>query len=326
MQDRRHRATLRTPLHGQGSMLLRERRPSSTEPDDDNPFAPPPADRPEQPWRPRQPQHPAGGDGNGGGSGSGEGDGGDGSSPSDSSSHGRGGQWSPVQPGRHDGGFGGGPQRPAGGPDDPGNGRNGGQGGPGPSLRWDPKDPAQRRARYALLAGMWAFFFALFNLPEIGLLLGALAVYWGVSALRAKPQTGSGAHRGAASSTAPQQAAPPMPPTPPPPADGRQPSPDVPPAPTAPPAPGGQPGPYGGPYTGPYAGASAASSKQQITAAVSGLVTAGLALLIVILTFSAQLVYRDYYTCVNDALTKQGQIACNKKLPHSLVPVLGTKK
>ncbi|MFJ5289800.1 hypothetical protein [Streptomyces sp. NPDC088348] len=315
MQDRRHRATLRTPPHGQGSLLLRERRPSSTEPDDDNPFAPPPPDRPEQPWRPRQPQHAAGSDGNGGepgeGSGDGSGDGNDGDDSSSPSSPGRGSQWSPVQPGRHDGGFGGGPQRPTGGPNDPGNGRNGGQGGPGPGLRWDPKDPAQRRARYALLAGMWAFFFALFALPEIGLLLGALALYWGISALRAKPQPDSGGSKGAASRTAaPQHPAAPT--------DGPPPGPDVPPAPTAPPAPG--------PYTGPYAGATAASSKQQITAAVSGMVTAGLALLIVILTFSAQLVYRDYYTCVNDALTKQGQIACNKKLPNSLVPLLGTKK
>ncbi|NDZ80316.1 hypothetical protein G3I19_17650 [Streptomyces sp. SID10853] len=316
MQDRRHRATLRTQPYGQGSLLLRERRPSSTEPDDDNPFAPPPADRPEQPWQPRHPQHPAGGEGSGGGDGSSDGGEGDGSSP------GRGSQWSPVQPGRHDGGFGAGPQRPAGGPNDPGNGRNGGQGGPGPTLRWDPKDPAQRRARYALLAGMWAFFFALFNLPEIGLLLGALAVYWGVSALRAKPQPDSGAAKGStASGTSEPPASPTSPssPTSPTsPTDGPPPGPGVPPAPTAPPAPG--------PYAGPYAGATAASSKQQITAAVSGLVTAGLALLIVILTFSAQLVYRDYYTCVDDALTKQGQIACNTKLPHSLVPVLGTKK
>ncbi|WP_328319193.1 hypothetical protein [Streptomyces sp. NBC_00388] len=320
MQDRRHRATLRTPLSGQGSLLLRERRPSSTEPDDDNPFAAPPADRPEQPWRPRQPQRPAGSDDDGDGESGGSGD----DSSGSPSSHGRGSQWSPVQPGRHDGRFGGGPQRPAGGPNDPGNGRNGGQGGSGPSLRWDPKDPAQRRARYALLAGMWAFFFALFNLPEIGLLLGALAVYWGVSALRAKPQsqsqsqsqspTQSQTQPGSRDADGPRtETQPPVAPT-----DGPPPGPGVPPAPTAPPAPG--------PYAGSYAGAPAGASKQQITAAVSGLVTAGLALVIVVLTFSAQLAYRDYYTCVNDALTKQGQIACNKKLPHSLVPVLGTKE
>ncbi|WP_432445662.1 hypothetical protein [Streptomyces rapamycinicus] len=62
-----------------------------------------------------------------------------------------------------------------------------GPGGPG-GPRWDPNDPAQRRARYALLSGMWAFFFALFSLPQIALLLGVLALYWGISSLRAKPR------------------------------------------------------------------------------------------------------------------------------------------
>ena len=35
---------------------------------------------------------------------------------------------------------------------------------------------------------MWAFFFALFSWPYVALLLGALALYWGISSLRAKPQ------------------------------------------------------------------------------------------------------------------------------------------
>jgi hypothetical protein len=52
-------------------------------------------------------------------------------------------------------------------------------------MRWDPTDPAQRRARYALLSGMWAFFFVLFGWSYVALLLGALALYWGISALRA---------------------------------------------------------------------------------------------------------------------------------------------
>jgi len=38
---------------------------------------------------------------------------------------------------------------------------------------------------------MWAFFFVLFDFPEIALLLGALAVYWSISALRAKPKDAS---------------------------------------------------------------------------------------------------------------------------------------
>ncbi|MFI6939363.1 hypothetical protein ACIBI4_08840 [Streptomyces sp. NPDC050418] len=205
---------------------------SDTKKDEDNPFAPPPEGAPEQPWRPRQPES----DGNG--------EGGDGSGPG----------WSPRQPGRSSGGFG---QRP-----------NQGEGGPeGPmrGMRWDPTDPAQRRARYALLGGMWAFFFGLFGWPYVALLLGALAVHWGVSALRAKPRTPD-----------PTQPAPP-----------------------------------------------AADGKPQKTAAVSGLVTAGLALLIVALTFTAQLVYRDYYTCERDANTHAAQQQCEELLPSQLRPLLG---
>ncbi|KOG88527.1 membrane protein, partial [Streptomyces varsoviensis] len=96
--------------------------------------------------------------------------------------------------GRQGGGFGGSPQqRPGGGPE--GSGGPGNQGGPGGGpggLRWDPTDPAQRRARYSLLAGMWAFFFALFSIPQVALLLGALSVYWAISSLRAKPKSPAG--------------------------------------------------------------------------------------------------------------------------------------
>ncbi|MET9493207.1 hypothetical protein [Streptomyces sp. NPDC006552] len=131
----------------------------------DNPFAPPPEDAPDRPWQPRRPE---GQDSTGGG---------EPRSPWGS-------QWSDRQPGRaQDGRFG----------DRPG---SGGQGGPegkgpgqGPGLRWDPTDPAQRRARYSILSGMWGFFFALFGWPYVALLLGALALYWSISALRAKPRT-----------------------------------------------------------------------------------------------------------------------------------------
>ncbi|MGE7390178.1 hypothetical protein ACQKM2_32335 [Streptomyces sp. NPDC004126] len=86
--------------------------------------------------------------------------------------------WQPRQPQRpQDGGGSGGP---GGGPGDPG------EGGP---ARWDPMDPVQRRARYALLSGMWGFFFGIFGIPSVGLLLGALAMYWGISALRGRPAT-----------------------------------------------------------------------------------------------------------------------------------------
>ncbi|MFF7977962.1 hypothetical protein ACFZDK_02355 [Streptomyces sp. NPDC007901] len=220
------------------AVLLRERpasppdapsdRPKGDQ-QDDNPFAPPPEGAPDSPWRPRRPS----------------GDGDQGSSPWGS-------QWSDRQPGREGGGFG---QRPDGGPG------GGGQGGPGgPGMRWDPTDPAQRRARYALLCGMWAFFFALFSWPYVALLLGVLAVYWGVSALRMKPRS-------------PEEAT---------------------------------------------------TGRPQTTAAISGLVTASLALALVAATFTAQLVYRDYYTCVTDALTNEAKQSCDHLLPQELRTILGT--
>ncbi|MFI5858761.1 hypothetical protein [Streptomyces parvulus] len=215
--------------------------------DRDNPFAPPPEGTPDRPWQPR---HPSG-------------DGGDSQDSSGSRGGGRspwGGQWSDRQPGRSSGGFG---ERPGGSAPE-------GQGGtPGP--RWDPTDPAQRRARYALLTGMWALFFALFTWPYVALLLGALALYWGISALRAKPQT-------AADPDAPAR-----------------PATDQPPA------------------------------RPQRTAAISGLVTSSLAILLVAMSFGAQLVYNDYYTCREDALTKTAEQGCERLLPEQLRDVLGTE-
>ncbi|MFF3341711.1 hypothetical protein [Streptomyces flavidovirens] len=266
MTDRRRRAALRLPLSAthagqRGSqLLLRDRQSSSTPPPspqgDDNPFAPPPEGRPDQPWQPRKPANGGGQD--------------DGQDQQDNPPSSPGG-WSPRQPGRQSGGFGG-PGR-QGGPEGPGGGGN------GPALRWDPTDPAQRRARYALLSGMWAFFFALFDLPEVALLLGALALYWGISSLRAKPRRGQDATTG--TSAAPNTGAP---------------------APTA------------------------ASTRPQTTAAVSGLVTAALALTIVATTFTVQLIYRDYYTCVQDSLTQSAQVSCNDLLPKPLRPVFGVKE
>ncbi|MDX3753096.1 hypothetical protein [Streptomyces sp. AK08-02] len=211
---------------------------------DDNPFAPPPEGTPDKPWQPRR---PAGDDASG-----------------DSGHSPWGSQWSDRQPGRSPGGFG---DR---------SGRPGGQGGPegkgdgsGTDPRWDPTDPAQRHARYALLCGMWAFFFVLFGWPYVSLLLGALALNWGISALRAKPRT---------------------------------PNPDVP-----APSPG-----------------TSTVNRQQRTAAISGLVTASLALAMVAGTIALQFVYRDYYTCANDALTTTSQKACDDLLPKPLRKVFGT--
>jgi hypothetical protein len=259
------------PARGEsrGALLLRERPSSPPDaPSDgvqgapgqqDNPFAPPPEGAPDRPWQPR---HPAGGHGGQGGAGEHGGQGGSGEhgspgGPPQGGPWGR--QWSDRQPGRSPGGFG---ERPGSRPEEP----SGGNAGSG--MRWDPTDPAQRRARYALLCGMWAFFFALFSWPYVALLLGALSLYWGISALRAKPRT------------------------------------DAPDA----PAPG------------------AAGSRPQTTAAVSGVVTASLALLLVAASFTAQLVYRDYYTCTEDALTHQARQSCADLLPKELRGVLGTSE
>ncbi|MFE7044740.1 hypothetical protein ACFU9X_36570 [Streptomyces atratus] len=307
MPDRRRRTASRHPLPERTPLMLRERQsptgpspsgssrsPGSSGPAGDNPFAAPPEDRPDQPWQPRHPSDAKNGNGNNQGNGGrGNGDG----SPEGDSSDDRpvwGSQWSSRQPGRQGGGFGG---RPG------GQGGPNGQRGPGGSsggLRWDPTDPAQRRARYALLCGMWAFFFALFDFPEIALLLGVLAVYWSISSLRAKSNGASAPGSAGAPGTA---------------------------AASGTPAVGPLQGSGSGrvPASTPGTPAAPGYGRQQTTAAVSGLVTALLALSIVATTFTVQLVYRDYYTCVNDALTKSGQLACNDLLPKPLEPFFGVK-
>lgn len=299
MTDRRRRAALPLlpaatagryprPATTPGTVLLpREGKPSSASPDSpapdspgpdrDNPFAPPPADAPDQEWRPRHPApHGSGQDGRDE----------NGEPSKDDPAPSWGSQWSPRQPGRQNGGFG---TRP-GGRGGPQSGGPGGSGGSGGGLRWDPTDPAQRRARYALLAGMWAFFCVLFSLPELSLLLAALALYWGISSLRAKPDSSKAT---AEATTAAME--------------GR-------PAPAAHPA--GQSG----------APSSQGSTRPQVTAAIAGLVTASLALMMVAATFTVQIVYRDYFTCVNDALTQSSGKSCEKLLPKELRPLLSTRE
>ena len=185
MSDRSLRLFTLSPLPARGgergAVLLRERPASppdapsgkktgdgdeqSGASQDDNPFAPPPEGTPDRPWQPRRPT---------------EGDEAQGDNDAESP---WGSQWSDRQPGRSQGGFGDRPgDRPGpspSGPENPG-------GGPNTGMRWDPTDPIQRRARYSLLSGMWAFFFALFSWPYVALLLGALSLYWGLSALRAR--------------------------------------------------------------------------------------------------------------------------------------------
>ncbi|WP_369216219.1 hypothetical protein [Streptomyces flavofungini] len=238
--------------------------------DDDNPFAPPPEGTPDRPWQPR-------GDGTGGGSGSDSEDGSGRNSPWGS-------QWSDRQPGRSEGGFGERPgRRDNSGQEEPGKSGNGG----GP--RWDPTDPAQRRARYALLSGMWAFFFALFGWRYVALLLGALALSWAIQSLRARPRTPD--------PTAPATAAPGT-------------------------ASRGTAS-RGTASRGTASRGTASPTRPQTTAAISGLVTGALALLMVAATFTAQLVYQDYYTCVDDALTSTSKQSCEDLLPKQLRPLLG---
>ncbi|MFH9722730.1 hypothetical protein ACH4M4_07155 [Streptomyces sp. NPDC017254] len=257
--------------------------------DDNNPFAPPPEGRPDQPWQPRRPE---GSDDETSGAS-------DPSGPSD-------GRWSPRQPGPSDGGFGRGPERQGGGQGGPEGGP--GQSGPGgKGLRWDPTDPAQRRARYAILAGMWAFFFAIFEIPELALLLGALGLYWAISSLRAKPKPADALSP--TSQSAPAQASQPSGQTP-----GR--------------ASGQGAGQASGQGAGRSSGqgATAAPLRSMRTAAISGLVAASVALMIVAVGFTMQLVYSDFYECRDDALTHAGQLACNDLLPKPLRAGFGVRE
>ncbi|RDG35814.1 hypothetical protein DVH02_23415 [Streptomyces corynorhini] len=146
-------------------------------------------------------------------------------------------------------------------------------------------------------------FFVLFDLPEIALLLGSLAVYWGGSSLRNK--SGKKRDEGEKAVT-----------------DGSSPAPVR-----------MEKTPRSGTAADPWSGqngqdksASPASTRPQTTAAVSGIVAAGIALACVATLFTVQLVYRDYYSCVNDSLTKTGQLSCNELLPRSLEPLFGVKE
>ncbi|MGX9228378.1 hypothetical protein ACWV95_23400 [Streptomyces albus] len=330
---------------------------------EENPFAPPPEGQPDQPWQPRAPhwgaasQGPDGQGGQGGhgsqgghgkgprragadqrgpgrapeagGSGDGDGNGRDeGHGTGDSAGGGApdkkteppvwGSQWSSRQPGRQDGGGGwqgggrqpGGPSGP-GGPAGPGGPGGPGQPGGGPGgprgMRWDPTDPLQRHARYSLHAGIWGLFFALLSVPEVALLLGALSLYWGINALRGKqPKSAASAdrskggkrHRGV-TATAEDVAGTDRSP------EHRQETAGRPPIPLA------------------VTPAQAAKAKR--TAATSGLVAAGLTLVIVASTYAFQFTYSDYFACQNDALTQSSRDDCKRHLPEELRPFLGNR-
>ncbi|MEV0847956.1 hypothetical protein AB0J21_19130 [Streptomyces sp. NPDC049954] len=256
---------------------------------EDNPFAPPPEDRPDQPWQPRRPQGGEGGEGGG-------------YQP-------WGGQWSGNQPGpSQGGGFG---DRPGRGPEGPQNP----QGGPprrqfGP--RWDPTDPVQRRARYALMAGIWGLFSGvLLGWTYLALLLGALGLYWGIAALRGTartPEETEAALRAAAGGGNPEEAARAARGSADSPSGGRATATAFRPA-TAPPG----AVPQGAPQR----------TRPQVPSAVGGIVTSSLTLAAVVLVFVGQLVYRDYFTCVDDALTNESKQSCDRHLPEELRPLLG---
>ncbi|WP_369695882.1 hypothetical protein [Streptomyces abyssomicinicus] len=182
------------------------------------------------------------------------------------------GRWSDRQPESGGGGWAGWGQRPGGpgqGGQGPGPGQGGSEQGPGGSgLRWDPTDPAQRRARYSLLSGTWGLIFTLFGLPWLALLLGALALHWGISALRspARPK-----------------------------------DPDSPAA-AAPATPAGAP-----------------ARNPQRRAAIIGIVSGSIALLMVALLILAQQVFlRDFFVCTDDALTRDARQACVEHLPEGV--------
>jgi hypothetical protein len=232
--------------------------------DQDNPFAPPPEGAPDRPWQPRQPEDPDDADPSGGTP----------PPPPPGAPKAWGSQWGNRQPqdGRPD---------PYGRRPDSGQGPNGPQG-TGP--RFDPTDPAQRRSRYALVCGGWGLIFSVLGWVEVGLLLGALALYWGISALRMSPEDRAEARATAASALA----------------DATQT-----PRPT-PPAPGPD------------------AQRSFKTAAWSGIVTSAVTIAIVASSFALHLAYHDYYTCKKDALTTPSSQACQKLLPEPLrsVPAL----
>ncbi|MFD5467941.1 hypothetical protein ACFWIQ_34780 [Kitasatospora sp. NPDC127059] len=130
---------------------------SGDDTDERNPFAPPPADAPDQPWRPRNPWPGQGPDGDRGHP---AGQGGDQS-----------GDRPPLPPPWGQGSGDGGPGRRPQAPQPP---------------RLDPTDPVHRKARNAALAGPFALVCLFAGFHWIALLVGLLGIAWGIGALRAK--------------------------------------------------------------------------------------------------------------------------------------------
>ncbi|MQS10157.1 hypothetical protein [Streptomyces alkaliphilus] len=250
---------------------MTDRRPASDrrnsgDEQGENPFAPPPADAPDASRTPR------GGDGDREGGRDGEG-------PDDRDNAGGGGLWSRRQPGRQGGGFG---ERRQ---DRPG-------GRPGP--RWDPSDPIQRHARYAVLAGMWGVFAALLGWDWLALFLAAFGLYWGIDSLRGGALSGK-----KAAPTGPANRVEAVDPEPARSEAGE--------------GYGTRPG-----GVGDDRGPKDPSRRPQTLSAIAGVVLSGIALAVVAAVFTVQMVYKDYFDCVEDSLTIPSREACEELLPEPL--------
>lgn len=250
--------TDRLPASGQQDRPSEER----------NPFAPPPEGEPDRPWQPRVPRGEDHGDQDGGHDGGHDGEGPAEDDPARQRAR-WGSQWSRRQPKRQSGGFG----------DPPASEHH--QNGAQDDQRWDPSDPAQRHARYAVLAGMWGVFTGLLGWEWLALLLGSLALYWGISALRGGPEDDVDADTRDRRVEALEGLARP--------AD---------------------------------TGRNGRNGRPALAAAVTGVALATAALLIVGATYAMQLVYKDYFDCVADALTTPARQSCDELLPSQLRPLL----
>ncbi|MEU1289046.1 hypothetical protein [Kitasatospora sp. NPDC005856] len=213
-----------------------------------NPFAPPPADAPDQPWQPRSPWAGGGHGPNGQGGPTGQG--------------------GPVGQGGPEGQGGERPQLPP--PWGPGDGRPG-QRPPAPQPpRLDLADPAHRKARNAALAGPFALVCLFAGFHWIALLIGVLGIVWGVGALRARR-----------------------------------------PAPAA-------------TVAGPAGPLPAAPASNPLTpAALAGVLTGAMTVVVATSVIGLGYHYRDYVTCVQDSLTSVGAQNCDRYAPQWYVDFTG---
>lgn len=143
---------------------------------------------------------------------------------------------------------------------------------------------------------MWAFFFALFSVEWMALLLGVLALYWGISALRNKirdPEAAAALTTGSGGGASAADVA------------------------------GAASGSSDGSGTRGGGQASGGMQRPQRSAAMTGIVAASLALLFAAGMYGVQFVYRDYFTCESDALTKVAEKNCETKLPEPLRKIFG---